>query len=236
MSYRRIFMEQLLEHLYVIGQERIDPQALSTDCHVYIIVGERGALAVDAGGGHLWPYVRAVAEANAFADKIISHVLLTHGHGDHARGLPDFERQGALTVSSVYTAEHLDSEEDADLLFERDEVLELGEFRPQAILTPGHTPGSASYLLTIDGQVCLFTGDLVQTDGGLGWCGDKGFNQEQVLQSLKKLAALKPPIDLMLAGHGVVRDPQALLARAIALGEAGKWIVWTDKRPDLSQV
>src|SRR4030042_903239 len=94
-----------------------------------------------------------------FADKVIGHVLLTHGHGDHARGLPEFERGGALTVSSVYTAGHLDSAENADLLFERAGALDLGEFRPEVILTPGHTPGSTSYRLIVDGRVCLFTGD-----------------------------------------------------------------------------
>ena len=236
MPYLRLFCEQLSDHLFVLGQERLDPKAFSSDCHVYLIIGQDSALAVDAGGGHLWPYVRATLDLHGSPEMIITHVLLTHGHGDHARGLVEFEHGGALTVSSVYAAEHLDSEEDADFLLHHDEVLDLGEFQPEAIMTPGHTPGSVSYRLTVDDRVCLFTGDLIQIDGGLGWCGAEGFDQAQVLQSLKKLAALTPPADWLLAGHGVHRDAEALLRRAIALGERGKWVVWTDERPDLSKV
>ena len=162
----------------------------------------------------------------------ISHVLVTHGHGDHAAGLTQFEDQGALTTCSAYAAEHLDSPEDADVIFEDDGPLSVGEFAPVVVLTPGHTPGSASYRLVVDGQLCLFTGDLIQIDGGLGWCGDEGFSQAQVLESLRKLAAMPAP-DLLCAGHGYVTESMALLEKAINYGESGRWVVWTEGRPKM---
>ena len=232
MPQERYFAQQLLGNLYVVGQQLLDPSQSSSDCHVYLIVGESSVLGVDAGGGNLWPFVRAVAERFGFAAKPISHVLVTHGHGDHTRGLTEFEGQGALTVSSEYTAEHLDSVEDADVIFDEDGILELGEFRPEAILTPGHTPGSASFRVMVDGRLCLFTGDLIQVDGGLGWCGDPGFDRDGVLASLKKLSTMMPP-HLLCAGHGYVERGADLLRKGIDLGESGRWIVWTEARPRL---
>ena len=229
MSYVRYFGEQLLEHLHVVGQTAPEGEKLS-DCHVYLVVGDGSVLALDAGGGTSWPFVKAVAERYGFAEKPITHVLTTHGHGDHARGLTEFEGQGALTVSSAYTAEHLDSAEDADVIFDDGGVLDLDEFQPEVVLTPGHTPGCASYRLEVDGRLCLFTGDLVQVDGGLGWCGSEGFSQEEVLQSLRKLAAMPEP-DMLLAGHGFVIGGTKLIEKGIAYGESGEWIVWTEERP-----
>lgn len=232
MAFERYFCQQLLEHLFVVAQGPVPEGQIYSDGHVYLIAGESSVLAVDAGGGNLWPFVKAVAERYGFGERPISHVLVTHGHADHARGLTEFEGQGALTTSSEYTAEHLDSVEDADVIFEEDGILELGEFQPEAVLTPGHTPGSTSYRVMVDGQLCLFTGDLVQTDGGLGWCGDPGFDRDQVLTSLRKLTVMPAP-SLLGAGHGFVLDGVKLLKTGIDYAETGRWVVWTEQRPDL---
>ncbi len=232
MAYQRFFAEQLSEHLFVVGQEPAIGGYEISDCHVYLIVGSSQVLAVDAGSGRSWPFVKAVAECYGFAEKSIGYVLVTHGHGDHARGLPKFESQGALTVCSAYTAEHLDSEAIADVIFDRDGILTLGEMAPEVILTPGHTPGCASYLLNVDGKRCLFTGDLIQEDGGLGWSGSEGFSQEQVLRSLKRLAAMPAP-DWLLTGHAVIQGGMQVIQKGIRYGESGQWIPWTDKPPKM---
>ena len=232
MSYPGYFVRQLLEHLFVVGELPAEDGGRVSDCHVYLIVGENPVLAVDAGSGRSWPFVQATARRYSFENMAISEVLVTHGHGDHARGLTEFESAGALTVASAYTATHLDSAEDADVIFDRDDVLDLFEFRPQTILTPGHTPVCTSYRITVDGVDCLFTGDLLMMDGGLGWGGDEGFSQEAALASLKKLAAMPAP-DLLCGGHGYTDDPMGLLQKAIGHGERGEWIVWTERRPQM---
>ncbi|MHB0855984.1 MAG: MBL fold metallo-hydrolase [Anaerolineae bacterium] len=223
MPYHNYFAEQLSEHLFVVGQQPSLQGLQVLDCHVYLIVGAGTALAVDAGGGTAWPFVRAVAERFAWAETPITHVLVTHGHGDHARGLTAFEHQGALTVCTAYTAEHLDSTEDADVIVDSEGVLDLGEFAVQVVLTPGHTPGCASYRVAVDDKECLFTGDLVNGDAGLGWSGDPGFDQQQVLASIKRLTTMPAP-DFLLTGHSFHAGGLELLKRAVALGESGRWV------------
>ena len=62
--------------------------------------------------------------------------------------------------------------------------------------TPGHTIGS----MCLIGKNCLFSGDTVFADGGVGrWDLDTG-NYEQLLDSLEKLADIM--VDDLYPGHG----------------------------------
>jgi glyoxylase-like metal-dependent hydrolase (beta-lactamase superfamily II) len=224
MTYGRYLAEQLTEHLYVVGQDIGLTRARLTDCYVYLIIGDTSILAIDAGGGASWPFIRAAAERGGFAELPIKYVLLTHGHPDHVEGLSLFREQGARVFSSGYTATHLMADTHVDSTFEQEGVLKLGDWQVETILTPGHTPGCTSYLLRVDGKLCLFAGDLIMIDGNLGYAGSEGFSQEQVLSSLKRLAAMPMP-DLFMTGHGFVTDSQQLLETAIHRGESGGWVV-----------
>lgn len=232
MAFTHYFVEQLSEHLCMVGQAPAMGVLQVVDCNIYLVEGERSALAVDAGGGGAWPFVRAAMERYGFPEKPISHVLVTHGHGDHARGLTEFEAQGALTTCSPYTAEHLDSKEDADMILAHEGLQEIGEFQVEVLRTPGHTPGCLSYILSVDGKRCLCTGDLVQPDANVGWSGSEGFSQVQVLASLRRLASLAAP-DLLLLGHGYMAGGMELLRKAVRFGETGQWIPWTTERPKM---
>lgn len=105
------------------------------------------------------------------------------------------------------------------------DVFEWEGLRIEALATPGHTDGSLTYLVEIDGRRVAFTGDLIYDAGRLwefyslqkrfpGMRGDYwGFGGavDELIASLDRVLAKKP--DLLIPSHGsVIEDP----ARAVA--------------------
>ncbi len=104
----------------------------------------------------------------------------------------------------------------------------------EVIDTPGYTPGSISYLATIDGKKLAFTGDLIYGDGQLldlysfqeaipeaairGYHGYAG-RLSQLVTSLQKIALLKP--DILVPARGpLIENPQAAIDRLIGRVQA----------------
>lgn len=242
MSNERYIVEQLSDHLFVVGQAPTPSLPPTSDGNLYLVVGEESVLAVDAGSGTSFPFVLAAAARFGFADRPLAFVLLTHEHWDHAWGLNHFRQRGAVAVCSSLVAAGLPGYFDPtrDITIRSEGVIRLGEFAPEAVFTPGHTPSSTSFRLTVDGQVCLFTGDTITEDGGLGYAGSEGFSKEQLLESLRKLAAMSPPADRYLPGHLISptfdQDPNLVLAQGIARGEAGAWEDdWSERKERLAR-
>ena len=133
-----------------------------TAVDAYLILGDRRALLVDA----LMNETGLVGAVREITDLPVD-VVITHGHGDHA-GLEVKNLRAAGW--DVYLAPV-----DVDLLtgmFGRPEaergwykplhdgdVFDLGGVRLEAILVPGHTPGSC--VLYEPERLWLFTGDTV---------------------------------------------------------------------------
>ncbi|MFD9508184.1 MBL fold metallo-hydrolase [Streptomyces mirabilis] len=104
-------------------------------------------------------------------------------------------RAGAFTAPAVRGAR----------VFDADQVLEDVPGAPQAVVLPGHTPGSTAYLFTDRGL--LFTGDaLVTADGFSDRTGptivSRCFTHDSraALTALDRLDELTA--DLLLPGHG----------------------------------
>ena len=73
------------------------------------------------------------------------------------------------------------------------------------------------YVFQKSGQTYVATGDLIMPGGVLGYSGSLDFSAQDVLRSLKKLAALRP--DVVLGGHGG-GGPDEFIAKGIEAGEA----------------
>ena len=173
--------------------------------------------------------------------------LFTHHHPDQASGaarlaaagtriiVPATERSFFANAEGVWDAadKRLDHDYNCrpDLFTLRESVpvsatLQGGDvhtwegLRFEAIETPGHTDGSMTYLVEIDGKRVAFTGDLIYGPGQIhdfyslqkGFPGMRGgywgFGGavDDVKSSLDRVLAKKP--DLLIPSHGVVmRDP-----------------------------
>jgi glyoxylase-like metal-dependent hydrolase (beta-lactamase superfamily II) len=104
-------------------------------------------------------------------------------------------RAGAFTAPAVHNAR----------VFGADQVLEDVPGAPQAVVLPGHTPGSAAYLFADRGL--LFTGDALVTEDGLsGHTGPTIVSRCFTHDSRAALAALdrldELTAELLLPGHG----------------------------------
>jgi len=109
-----------------------------------------------------------------------------------------------------------------DVLVRDGEELDLNGLRVRCLHTPGHTAGCMSYLCELDGRRCLFTGDLVRTNGDLGYCGDDEFDSGRLLASLRRLATLRP--QALLTGHGyALEEGWRGLEEGVRKGSSGGW-------------
>ena len=133
----------------------------------------------------------------------ITHILVTHPHGDHIAGISEAaERLGnPPLVAHQATAEEID--EKVDVIIGDGDVLEAGGLEVEALYTPGHAAGHLAFL--IDGTD-LFTADVLfkGTVGGTMAPGASGF--EDLKASVMRLMELPPETEVH-PGH---REPTTI--------------------------
>jgi hydroxyacylglutathione hydrolase len=160
---------------------------------------ERGSGVLIDGNDELEPLLERVER-----DGIeITHVLVTHPHGDHVAGLAEArERLGSPPlVAHADTAAEIDLEVDVTLA--DGEKLDGGGLRIEAIYTPGHAAGHLAYL--IDGTDVVTADVLFKgTVGGTMAPGASGF--ADLKASVMRLMEL-PPETRVHPGH---REPTTI--------------------------
>ncbi|MFC3801872.1 MBL fold metallo-hydrolase [Cohnella sp. GCM10012308] len=212
--------------------------------NAYFVAEQDGLTLIDAA----LPYsAKGIIDAAARIGMPIRRILLTHAHGDHIGALDRLK-------SALPDAEVLISARDARLLA-GDKTLDPGEqqtpirggvpkpgaivTRPDtllvdgdrvgsllAIATPGHTPGSISFLDARTGA--LIVGDAFQVRGGMAVSGKMQplfpfpamatWSPAEALRSARRLIGLKPK--LLAVGHGrMVADPLEAMAAAARAAE-----------------
>jgi glyoxylase-like metal-dependent hydrolase (beta-lactamase superfamily II) len=207
-------------------------------CNVYVLRSGREAVLVDFGSGS------ALDRLDELGVGRITDVLVTHHHRDQVQGLgraadagarilvPPVERDLFDRIDARWAARQVDN--DYDLRQDRFSLLEqvpvagtvdeyrmrrYGGFDVYTLPTPGHTTGSVTYLVEVDGRLLAFSGDLVYGEGKVWslaatqwtYSGVEGPAATHV--SCGVLAAHEP--DVLLPSHGdPIEDPQASLALA----------------------
>jgi glyoxylase-like metal-dependent hydrolase (beta-lactamase superfamily II) len=157
-----------------------------TGNNTYLLPGRVPAL-VDAGVGDA---AHLDAIGSALAGRALARVLVTHGHPDHAGGLPAI----AARWPSVRVIRFGDG---AD-------VVEAGDTQLRVVRTPGHAPDHLCFF--DDGSGDLYCGDLIRAGGSIVIPASKGGNLRQYLDSLIRARALSPR--RLWPGHGpVIDDP-----------------------------
>lgn len=175
--------------------------------NTYLITGADGSAAlIDAGVGeaeHLADLDRALGAAT------LDHVLVTHGHRDHAAGAPAI----AAAHPRARFSKRPWPEEDPQYsvrwhaLHDGDVVRAAGQ--PLTTLqTPGHSPDHVAFWHQPSGVI--FTGDLVVLGSSVMIHWSRGGDLGEYMASLERLLALEPA--RLLPAHGpAIDDPRAVL-------------------------
>ncbi len=199
---------EITENIFIVGGPEITD---GRDGCVYLInLGE--LILIDTGAGWSVDKIIKNVEKLGFDPKKLSKVLLTHCHIDHIGGVPEIKKRFGskiyihkldapplemgdpiLTAASWYQTTFPPTP--VDVKFNSsEEILRIGGEQIVCLHTPGHTPGSISIYLDLNGKRILFAQDL---HGPL--LEEFGSNLDDWDRSTKKLLDLDA--DILCEGH-----------------------------------
>ncbi len=158
--------------------------------NAYIVHAPEGDIIVDAGAE---PQKILGALRNP-----VAAILITHGHADHVGALEDVRREtGATVYMHPYDAENAGVTNYEPL--QDGEGMALAGQGVYVLHTPGHTPGSVSFLVGSDQIV----GDLI-LPGSVGRTDRANASWEEIEVSLRRVMPYWEPSTRLYAGHGDV--------------------------------
>lgn len=203
-------MKEIFKNVYHVGD---------SGCSVFLVDTEsdEGLVLIDAGMS--LSLIKKISKIN-LNPMNINHCIITHFHIDHigaCADLKDFNKKikfyaheldadpieerghDEKTAASWYNVNYhpvkLEKRLKGDL-----EVLKIGNYEFQCVHTPGHTPGSLSILVEIEGTKVLFGQDIHGP-----FMKSFGSNLVDYQISMQKLLDLKA--DILCEGHFGVFQP-----------------------------
>ena len=184
---------------------------LQCNCSILGDEASRTAILVDPGDE-----AERIAAAVAEAGLTVTHIVHTHAHVDHIGGTAAVQRLvGGTTwlhAADRFLAEAfamqcapfglpVPEEPSIDRWLEEGTRLPVGGEHLETLHTPGHTPGSCTFVIEVDGRQLVFAGDTLFA-GSIGRTDLWGGDTATILRSLKgKLMALDDDAQV-ICGHG----------------------------------
>jgi glyoxylase-like metal-dependent hydrolase (beta-lactamase superfamily II) len=169
--------------------------------NTWLLDGAEPAL-VDAGVG-VPAHVDAIAAA--LGGRALRRVLVTHGHSDHAAGVPALRARWPALEAWKWPGPG----ESGWRALAEGERIRAGDAALTIIHTPGHALDHVCFWDAASRD--LYGGDMVVLGSTVMIPGDRGGGLRAYLASLERLAALAPA--RILPGHGpIIGDPAALIA------------------------
>ncbi|MFX0138003.1 MAG: MBL fold metallo-hydrolase [Candidatus Hodarchaeota archaeon] len=202
--------------------------------NVYVIKNENSAILIDFGSGEVLNHLSEIGIEK------VEYILHTHYHRDQCYGDSIASEKNIKIAAPEKEKKLFQDAEDfwntksyydiylfkptfftstynipIDLFFKEGDIFDFGPYELEIIETAGHTTGSISYLIEIDGKKLAFTGDLIHLGGKVITYYDLEYiyndNGEngivRSIESFQKL--LKNKTDVFLPSHGdIIKDPR----------------------------
>ncbi len=179
-------IKKISEHFWILEENGV---------RSFLFEGREKALLIDTGFGTL-PMRALIAELTDLPVFLVN----THTDRDHTGCNRDFRPVYMHPAEMDHYQNALPDGcrmEDVSPLWEGDQI-DLGYWRFEVLLTPGHTPGSI--MLLEREKRMLISGDTIQ-DGDIYMFG-AGRNMQAFQNSLKKVIALSDTFDAIWPSHG----------------------------------
>jgi len=178
--------------------ERYTIDCLTNDYpeHCYVVTAPGGAcIIIDPGAEP----ERVIETATRDGRRPVA-ILITHRHGDHTGAVVPVQK---ATGAPVYV--HRDDVEGVAGVvpatvktFGADGELTVGGIGFRTLHTPGHTPGSCTYVVEADGATAAFCGDTLFA----GSAGNARASYGALMRSLREKLAKLPEKTALYPGHG----------------------------------
>jgi len=188
---------------------RINAGEFGSNCWLVIDEATEDAVVIDPSPG-----IEIIKEAIERRGVNVRYVLLTHSHFDHMTSCDSLrDLTGAPLAVHAGDAEGLVNARlncsrvfmnydliyrPADILLSEGSELSFGELKIKTLHTPGHTKGSACFIIGDS----MFTGDTL-FDGSVGRSDLPGGSGYELALSLQKIKSIKEDFKLY-TGHGSV--------------------------------
>jgi len=209
---------KITEEIYRVGGADLTS---AKDCAVYLLNLDELVL-IDIGSGEGFDRLINNIEKAGFRPGDITTVILTHCHVDHIGGADLFrERFGArlimhdkdavivgradirLTAASCFNIDFRPLNVDVKLTGEKSSIA-VGRHGISWLHTPGHSPGSISVYIDIDGERILFPQDIAAPLLKEFDCDPGAW-----IESINKLFALDA--DILCDGHSGAYRPKSVV-------------------------
>ena len=188
--------------------EVIEYQTGPLRVNTYLVYDEtKEAFLVDPGS-----YLKQISNKVIEKELNLKYIVLTHGHGDHIGGIPQFKidfpdvkvvaldlekdvlNDPILNNSAVILGGQVAM--DADEYVHDGETLKVGNMDLKCVATPGHTPGGMSILL----DDVVFCGDTL-FKGSIGRSDMPGGDYLALINSIKTTLFALPDDTKVYPGH-----------------------------------